>query len=378
VTASVRLVIDGQWTAYVRPRVPASPFIPGVTEPFYISEGTDIDAASTNVGNRATRSDGIPLTTWTGPVTAGTYRLEDGATYRNILFNGVVDLRNGEQLINCRVVVPKTYTQADSIGSCIRILSGATNTDALLQNVEIHNRAQRPMNGVNGRNYEVRECVVTGCIDGFIDNGVSTTGAPMNYAYNGFDSVVTDMAWWYSPTANSLIHPSDTQAHIDCWQVSSVLQGDMDNCVGFAYLSEEIGNPYVPASGYNFIATQAVQNGWRASLTGLSVASQTKYGIARRLPTTGGSVAALMVNRNNFSFTNGYLAGGIATVNLRDVNLPTTMNVNISNTQFDNGMLNPAGHGTTKGHAILITAGKTANLTGNTFFDGTPVSPTYV
>lgn len=389
-TAQVRVILDGEWVTYTRPRTPAPPFVPGVTEPFYF-EATNIDEAQTNIGNRATRSEGVALTTYTGTITNGIAQLSDGGTYENILFPCVVDLRNGEQLINCRVVVPTTYTAADSINGCVRILNGGTNTGALLQNVEIHNRAQRPLNGVVGRNAEIRETVVTGCIDGFVE---STGGsAPQNWGFNIYDSCQPTTAWWYTPTVNGIIHPSDTQSHNDGYQSTSAsLRSEIYNTVFNGYLSEIIGtgtpgagsdagNPYVPASGYNFIATQATQNSWKASFgTYMTNAGTSKYGVSHRLPGPGavGSVASLMINRENVLADGCYFAGGIAQVNLLDSNLSTTMNVTIRNCHFWNDMKNPTGRGTAKGHAILITSGKSATFSGNTWNDGTAVSPTSV
>lgn len=358
-------------------------FVPGVTEPFYFVQADF--GGQKNVGNRA----GVSLTTYTGPIVGGIAQLSDGGTYENILFPCVVDLRNGEQLINCRVVVPASYTAADSIGACIRCLNGSTNTGAMLRNVEIHNRAQRPMNGVSGRNMYVYETVLTGCVDGFSD---STSGsAPQNWGYRGYDCVITEGAWWYSATVNGIVHPSDTQSHNDCIQKGTTLLSEWHNTVTNQYISEVIGtgtpgsgsdagNTYVPASGYNFIATQAQMEAWRESLTAVTQPAGAKYGAPHRLPTStsSGSSACVMVNRDGLILDHCYLAGAFASINLMDTNLPTAMNVTIRDCTFWNDMRNPQSRGSAKGVAIQAASGKTITATGNVWSDGTPVAITYI
>lgn len=360
-------------------------FVPGLSEPFYAV--SDSFATSKNVGVKS----GANLVTYTGTITNGVAQLADGGIYENILFPCVVDLRNGETLRNCRIVVPPTYTTSDSIAGCVRCLNGGTNTGATLENVEIHNRAQRPLNGVVGRNMDISQVVITGCVDGFVD---STGGsAPQNYGFHIVDSIVADSAWWYTPTVNSIIHPSDTQSHGDGVQKSSTLAVTIENTTLLGYISDVIGtgtpgsgsdagNTYVPATGYNFIATQAQMETWRSTYGSyLTDPAQSKYGKAHRLPSSGGSLAALMVNRDNLTVDRCYFGGGLIAINLLDSNLSSNMNVSITNCTFANDMKNghTGGVASVKGHAVAVTAGKTlAAFTGNAWTDGSAVTITNV
>lgn len=383
--ADVRAIRDGAWVSYIPPRIPIPDFEPGVSEPFYFPD-VNIDQAQTNVGNRATRQDGVTLTPYAGALT-NQVAILSGATYENVLFNSPIDIRAGAHLINCRVVVPTTYTSTAQ-SECVRSLNGGSNTGGVLQNVEIHNRAQRPLNGFAGRNFEVYETVITGCVDGFSE---STGGsAPQDFGIRVYDSVVTDMAWWYTPTVNGIIHGSDTQSHNDAYQKGTTLASEIRNTALVPYLSAIIGtgtpgagsetNPYTPASGYNFIASQATQEGWRSTRVGLfPTGSESRYGVAKLYVISGGSVAALMINRDNLIADRIYFGGGAqAQIDATDTNLPTSMNVRITNSTFANDMRNPnASRGTTKGYAGLIRTGKSmAAFTGNTWLDGSPVSLT--
>lgn len=345
-------------------------FIAGVTEPQF-----GLTSMTGNVGN----TPGVNLTTYTGTITNGVAQLS-APLYENILFPCVVDIRANTTLRNCRIVVPKTYTASDSIAGAVRSLIGSAVTDVLLEDCEIHNRAQRPLNGIVGRNITVRRSVITGCVDGFSD---STGGdSTMSYGFRIYDSIVADSAWWYTPTVNPIIHPSDTQSHGDGIQKGTTLTTTVENTVFAAYISELVGtgtagsgsetNSYVPASGYNFIATQAQMETWKNTFGNLATnPAVTRGGVARRLPSSGGSLAAAMVNREGVSFTHCYFAGGIATINLMDSNLPASMNVTITNSKFWNDSKN--------GVAIQIATGKTATLSGNTWaIGGGSVSPTYV
>lgn len=349
---------------------PVGKFIPGVTEPQF-----DLTSMRGNVGNKP----GVELTPYAGSVTNGVAQLT-GPLYENILFTSVVDIRSNATLRNCRIVIPSTYTESDSIAGAVRALIGSTVNNVTLEDCEIHNRAQRPLNGIMGRNVTVRRTVVTGCIDGFSDSlsGDST----QTYGFRIYDSIVADSAWWYTPTVNSIIHPSDTQSHGDSIQKGTTLPTVVENTVFAAYLSDFVGtgtvgsgsesNPYVPASGFNFIATQAQMEAWKDEYGNLLTDPEsTRGGISRRLPSSGGSLAAVMVNRDGASFDHCYFGGGIATVNLLDTNLPANMDVTVKDSKF--------WQDSKSGGAILIPTGKTATLTGNTWaVGGGNVAPTYI
>lgn len=387
--SEVLAIKDGSWIPYIPPRLEVPAFIPGVTFPYYIpgSSADSIGSAQTNIGNRETRQNGVELTTWTGTLTGGVIRVTEDA--ENMLFPGVVDLRNGARLTNCRIVVPSTYTQSDSIRACVRsLLGGAASSGQGLYNCEIHNRAQRPMNGVVGRNLEIHETVVVDCLDGFVD---STAGdAPLNFGLIIHDSVVTDLAFWYTSTVNGIVHGSDTISHNDAWQKSTTLWSEGHNVTLEAYLSPRIGtgtpgagsetNPYVPESGFNFITPQATQEAARASRVALFPTSdQTRYGVARLIGTANHSQAGLMVNRDGFLLDKGHFSGGgQAAIDMTDVNLPSSMNIRITNSDFSNDMKNPnISRGATKGYVALVRTPKTlVEWSGNEFTDGTPATIT--
>jgi len=184
----------------------------------------------------------------------------------------------------------------------------------------------------------------------------------------------------------SEIHPSDDQSHGDGFQQSVTLASVIENSTILGYVSETIGTG-TPGSGrdagndydQNYIVTQAQMEAWREELCNYwTDPTQSKYGVAHRLP-SGGSVAAVMVNRENLTIRHSYFGGGFATINIMDSALPTDMNVTIEDSTFWNDMKNghSSGNPADKGDAILIRAGKNVNLSGNVWSDGTPVQPTY-
>ena len=364
-------------------------FVSGVSIPFY-EPTVDLNAAPKNVGNR----EGVALTTYTGTITNGVAQLTN-SSYTNVLFPCVIDVRANTSFYNCRVVVPQTYTASDSIKGCVRGLFGGSGVNRIyMEDCEIHNRAQRPMNGFMGRNLTLRRTVVTGCVDGF--STAATGDAAQSFGYDIADSIVPEAAWWYSSTANSTDIHSDKECHADGFQHADPgLRVDIFNSVFGQYVSEIIGtgtpgsgvdagNIYVPASGYNYIQSQATMEGWRDTYAStFSVASQSMWGTSHRLINANvagqGSQACFMVNRDNFHADKCYLGGGLAAINLLDSNLPTSMDVDITNCVFYNDMRNGAGRAaTTKGQAALVTAGKSLTWSGNKWFDGTTANITYL
>lgn len=364
------------------------PFIPGETEPFY-------ELHPTFMGERNIGVDpGVTLTPYTGTVTNGVATLTAGVLYENILFSSFVNW-NGAHLRNCRIVIPANFAIADSsLNAIVRSLNGASTTGGTMERCEIHNRAQRPLNAVMGRNGTIRRTAVSGCVDGFVDS--ESGSAPQNYGLILEDVIVCDLAWFYSPTQSPWIHSSDLQTHNDCFQKSTTLACELTNFVGLAYASELVGtgtpgsgsetNTYVPGSGYNFIAAQAQMEAWRDTFCSfMTTPAQSKYGVAHRLPSSGGSMAAVMVNRGNLTVRKSKLAGGLVTVNMQDTNLPSVTNVIFEDNTFWNDMKNGHNNPDTgvfeparKGHAITIKSGKTATFTNNKWFDGTNVTPVTV
>lgn len=360
-------------------------FIPGQTVPFY--EITDDFTGQRNVGAFGS------LTTYTGTITNGVAQLTDGALYENILFPCVLDIRSPVTLRNCRIVVPKSYVAVDSIKACVRVINGTNTDNVVFENVEIHNRAQRPFNGVAGRNLTMRRCVVTGCIDPLSESTGGSAPSVSGKSFTVEDCWLGSAAWWYSPTINSDIHGSDTHSHSDITQKSSgTLAQTFTNSVLAAYADPLIGtgtpgsgvdagNTYVPPSGYNYIASQAQMESWRAArLAYRSNPAQSMYGVAHELPTAGeGSFAAVMFNADNALFTRCRFGGGVATINALDTGLPTTMAGGFVDCVFFNDMVNGPGSRTTdpsvKGYAVLGQTGKNwAQFTGNTWSDGSAVS----
>lgn len=353
------------------------PFTPGVTEPYY--EPAADFSGRRNVGT----NPNVPLTRWAGTYTAGIAQITDGALYENMLFDGgVVDMRSGATFRNCRFVLPKTYTQTDSVKAVVRILNGSGTTGVVFENCEFHCRAQRPFNGVTGRNATFRRCVITGCIDGFSDS--ASGGAPQDYGFIIEDCIVPSVAFWYSNPANPDIH-SDTISHSDCIQKTTGLQMLVSNTVLLGYVDEFIGtgtpgsgadagNPYNPPSGTDFIVAQATMESWRAANTSMSTASQSKYGESHRI--SNGSMVGLMANAGAIDFQKCYFAGGNVCINATDGDLGTAIDIRIENCTFWNDMRSGPGSRSTnpllKGYAIQALTGTSFEaFTGNKWFDGT-------
>lgn len=354
-------------------------FIPGVTIPFY--ERTADFTGAKNVGAFGS------LGTYTGALSGGIYQLTE-PLYENLIFNAPIEPRAAMTIRNCIIRVPKTYVQADSIKACVRTLNGANTDNIVLEDCEIHNLAQRPFNGVSGRNITLRRTVITGCVDPFSESPGGSAPSTSGKSITMEDCIVPGVAGWYSPTINPDIHSADTISHSDVIQKSSsaLLQAGT-NCVFLAYLDEFIGtgtpgsgsetNPYAPPSGFNFIASQAQQEAWRDEfLNNPSVAAQSYGGVSRRRG--NGSLAAVMLNKDNLLLTNCILDGGNATVNAVDGSMPTVMAGGFVNCTFYNGMGSGPSTRTTdptvKGNAILTLAGKSwASFSGNKHPDGTPL-----
>lgn len=355
-------------------------FMPGVTVPFY-EETLTLDGAK-NVG----LNPAVPLTPWTGAVTNGLAQVTAAGLYENIHFQSFVEVRAEATFRNCRFDLPYAITRTDIVKSIVQILNGANSTGIVFENCEIHNLAQRPMNGIMGRNFVMRRSVVTGCIDPWSDSAAG--GAPnTGYAFTIEDCIAPTVAWWFSPTSNPDIHNPDTGSHSDVIQKATTLQCRVFNSVLGAYVSERIGtgtpgsgadagNPYRPPSGYAYITDQAQMNAWRAQHTLMTTPSQTMGGVARRLASNG-SLAGVMLNDGYIEVDQCYIGGGTVGINAADASVPYGT-VKIDRTTFWNDMLNGPGarssDPTVKGYAVLAQAGATfGSFTGNRSFDGAPL-----
>lgn len=366
--------------------IPYESFKSGITRPVYVP-ALDFSGAR-NVGT----NPNIPLTPYTGPIeTSGVARLTTAGLYENILFNTPIDIRNEVELKNCRVLVPATFAGATPI-ACVTVLNGGTATkNVKLTNTEIINRAQRPMNAFTGRNTRAEKCVTTGTIDGF---SYSATGsAPADSRLEIIDSIIRELAWWYSPTINSLIHGSDTQSHSDGIQHNAVGEVYALNTAFYAYVDQFVGtgtpgsgsetNVWTPPTGYNFIANQAQMEAWRTEKANrFTLASKSPDGLAHRVPNAA-SFAGIMANLGNITADHCWFAGGNVQINAADSDLPQPPNIRLRNNTHYNDMTSGPGSRTTnpdvKGYAVMQLTGRTFDeFTGNVWSDGTPVSITRI
>lgn len=353
-------------------------FIPGVSRPFY--EQSDDFSGNKNVGAFG------QMTPYAGTITNGIATLSTAnAVYENVLFPCVIDIRANVSLINCMQIVPKTHTYPSSIKACIQILNGAQN-NVVIEDMEIHNRAQRPFNGIAGRNFTMRRTVITGTIDGWSDSAAG--GSPQVYGYVVEDCIMPATAIWYSSTINPDVHGSTPHSHSDVFQKYTELQGTVKRSVLLSYADEYIGtgtpgsgsetNPYVPPSGYNFIRPQAEMEALRdQQINKWTTPSQTYTGKSQRM--SAGSMAVLMLNRGQLDLDDCILDGGSVAVNAVDLNSGSPITCRLTNNQFWNAMTNGPGSRTTnplvKGNSILTTNQRSFELlTGNAWFDGNPLT----
>lgn len=350
-------------------------FIPGETMPYY--EVTEDFSGEHNVGNLP----GVALTPYSGSVGCGVIRLPSG-TYENIDFGDcLLDIRGVVVMNNCRGVLRENYD--DSIGEHIRILNGATTTSVELNDCEFHNRTQRILDGLKGRNFVVNRSVFTGYVDG-IDNA-SPGSAPQLTGGEIHDSWIGDLAWWRAET-NGIVHPSDTQSHNDGSQVTMGLGILFENTFFGAWASDYVGTG-TPGSGSEanpydapYIRPQATMDTWRTMyLNRLTRPDQSWDGVAHRLP-TGGSFAAIMGNASNGMVDHCWFSGGTVAINLLDASV-TSGTWSVRRSTFWNDMSGGRPlDSTSKGVAIFLRADRTYDVptTGpdaNHWFDGTVVMP---
>lgn len=355
-------------------------FVPGVSVPFY--EQSDDFSGGKNVGAFG------QMTPYAGAITSGIATLSTAnAVYENVLFPCVLDIRADISLINCMQIVPKTHVYPSSIKACIQILNG-NPSNVLIQNMEIHNRSQRPFNGISGRNFTMRESVITGTIDGWSDSGGGA--APQVMAYLVEDSIMPATAVWFSQTINPDVHNQTQHSHSDVFQKYTDLQGTVRRSVLHSYADEYIGtgtpgsgsetNPYAPPSGYNYIRPQAEMEALREQfINEWTTPSQTHTGRAERM--SAGSMAVLMLNRGNLDLDSCVLDGGSVAINAADGNSGSPIiTCRITNNKFWNAMMNGpsarASNPAVKGNATMTTPNTRTfeAFTGNTWgTDGAPL-----
>jgi hypothetical protein len=381
-----RTVWDGtQWLLWQDAEGPSVPrFTPGVTMPEYVP--TSNFTGAKNVGNLP----GVTLTPYQGTLVGnGSLVQIPAGTYNNIDFGDRrLDVRGAVTMNNCRVTLTSANWGTTSIPAVVQRLNG-TNPPGLLtmNDCEIHNRAQRLMNGFLGRHAVFNRCVSTGGVDGL--NPSASGGLDQSFGLRFYDCWLGDHAWWYYPTTG-VVHASDTQTHNDSSQVLDANGIEFHNCFFGCWPSEYVGtgtpgsgsetNPYV----VTYITNQATMNGWRASfLNRITRADQSFQGIPRKT-STGGSWACIMGQRANGLADHCWFSGGGVQVNLSDNALPAATNWTIKRSTFWNDM--GLGHSlttTAKGTAIYLFTGYTYNVPTsgpdrNVWFDGTTVIPTYL
>lgn len=359
----------------------ASSFISGVTQPYYV-ETANLDGAK-NVGNKA----GVTLTPYAGtPYSASangnSYRITDSAVYENILFTGQVMVYGATPTFrNCRFLLPKTFIRTDVTQTVVGVLNGST-TDAVFEDCEIHNRAQRPFNGIQGRNFRLYRTVITGTNDAFSESTGGTTPTINNRGFEAYDCIVPSLGFWYSNPANDDIH-SDTGAHVDVYQKQTSLAVRIENSTLIGAASEFIGtgtpgsgrdagNTYVTASGTDYTASQAQGEAWRTQHTYMSPAAQSMWGVSRRMWNEG-SMSCCMLNGNNFTLKHCWLDGGSVGINMVNAGV-TPSTTHLTDNTFWNGMGGGPGSRTTnpaiKGNAILAAGAHVFGTeTGNRWAD---------
>jgi hypothetical protein len=375
-------------------------FVPGVTWPEYTPQ-EDFNGAK-NVGNL----NNVTRTNYASTVTNGVTNIGAG-TYNNLNFvNTVVNISANATFNNCRFVMTgNDYVLGDSIMSMVRNHNG-TSTLVTFNDCELHCRGQRVLNAFAGRNTVFNRCVISGGIDGPSDAGTGSTPSVFGIIRN--DTWIGYQAWWRTPTTPWEGHNSDPQTHNDGSQVATALGNEWHNCTivtcaspwvgtGTPLAGSDQGNSYVPATGFNYIQTQALQDAARASLLNWNTpASQAYLGISRKMSTgTGSSWACIMGNRNNGIVDKVQFSGGVVGVNLDDPNAALTgAGWSIKRCLFHNDMINGPGgryNGTTgsgdatiKGYAIFAKAAlngvidvPTTGVDRNLWADGTTVTVTW-
>lgn len=351
------------------------PFVPGETMPYY--EVTIDFSGERNVGNLP----GVALVPYPGRCDGGVMRLEAG-TYENYDFgNCLLDVRGDVVMNNCRGVLADNYDT--TLGEHIRIFNGASTTRVVLNDCEFHNRSQRMIDGLKGRNFVVNRSVFTGYVDG-VNNG-SPGSAPALSGGEINDSWIGDLAWWRAPTTG-VVHGSDTQTHNDGSQVTTGLGIRYVNTFFGAWASEHVGTG-TPGSGSEtnpntaaYIVDQATMEAWRATyLDRYTRADQSWGGTPHRL-STGGSWAAIMANASGGTVDHCWFSGGTVSINLLDASVGTgTWSIRRSTFWNDMSGGRPL-DSTTKGVAIFVRGDRTYDIptTGpdaNRWFDGTIVTP---
>ena len=242
-----------------------------------------------------------------------------------------VNLGDGATLRNCIITGPATE-QATSRA----IVQGPTSGLATIEWCTI--APQTPSSyydGAGAYNLSVSYCDIHDTTDGI--RAYNTSGAPVNITVSA--THIHDLAQFMPDVANSR-----TITHNDGCQ----LQGSTGT----------LGDTDVLFVGCNIEARRSPNSGNATS-------------------TQPDNVAALMLTPNvghlKVAFRNGWLSGGVATVNAGADTLTSTSRLEITNTAFEK----PGTVADSPTYALLVQAGLTTVFSGNTYeSDGTSVSVT--
>ncbi len=384
----VRWTAEGTWRVFQGGREAPDVFVSGETMPQY--ELKSDFSGNKNVGN----IPGVTLTLYGGTQGTGILTLSDaGAVYDNIDFgNRMLDIRENCTFNNCRGVLTNITSTAQ--GEQIRLLNG-NFTSVTFNDCEFHNRAQFIVNGINGRNFTVNRCILTGQVDGI--NNSNGGAAPVVTGGVVNDSWVGDHAWWAATGGtNGIVHPNDDQTHNDTSQTAfanmkwnNVFFGCWPSewvGTGTPNAGSDTGNPHTAT----YIYTQSTQDGLRSSLLNVTTRADQSFNGVSRKSCTGGSFAGIMGTLSaggalNHEVDHCWFSGGTVHINYSATNLSGNAGF-IHRSTFWNDMSAGHTHPTTvKGTAVYVKSGLTLDMPTtvggadtNYWFDGTVVSPVFV
>lgn len=303
--------------------ITSAEFVPGSVKPI---GGTNVGAGI--IG--ATPS--VTITATTGVTISGqVVTVAAGTTVQDKVIPYFVNLGDGAKLLNCLITGPATE-QATSRALVQGPSSGLAHVEWFTINPQTPSSYY---DGVGAYNLDVRYGHIKNCTDGV--RAYNTLGAPVNIACRALH--VEKFAQFMPDVANSR-----TITHNDGCQHQGT--------------SATVANDDVFFDGCRIDARRSAESGNATS-------SQPD------------NVAALMLTPNvgaiHLKFVNGWLSGGVATVNAGADALATGSRLEITNTKFEK----PGTVSDSPSYALLIQSGLTTVFSGNTYEqDGTAVPVT--
>lgn len=375
---------------------PPSPFDLGETQPWY--EDT--------IGLDGAKNVGLPegtlftdLEPWPGMPTNGVVTIVDANVPGSGVLEGYwfgnnhVDIRAKVELESCAGVLLSSNVQ--NVDYHVRALNAGAGAGAgyevTISNSEFHNRAQKNITALKGRNINTYKSVHMGGSDAFQGvqrlnavGGSPIGSAPANFLLNAQGSFFSALAWWITN------YSTNAQVHIDTVQTAGGVDGMRTTIFGaalFAWASDFVGtgtpgsgsetNPFAAAvGGATYAQTQATMNARRATYLNQWSNAETSYaGIARVRGTNGvdTSQAGAMVNRAPFSMKKSWVSGGHAAINFYDANLANGADIVLEENRIwrDSGVQLFGRTGYT--YPGVPTSGPKANVNEN----GAPISIYY-